>query len=765
MINKYLLRTLAVLALAFVIIISTSPHAAASDANSLLVLAGFQGNDGKPAQPVDVKGTATVLGKTASNGIVIPIGPWEQSNTKATRYAQELYKGNHLDTDNNGSTDSNSINWATSENLFGYSRQSWNKLIWCGNAGGVPDGEMQLDVTVGGSDDELMVGKEKKYGKWVGQWWRQAEDGTGWVGFYTGFTGRNARITALNPGLMVVKYTFVENSSGTIETTKKLFSNKANFSDDTSPGNSNIDLIGPTIYGTLKFDSSTVNPWRRTALTPSNQGYSNRITVPEGWRIKEVKTWTYFPEPTRIDIANKGLSCTGPNNTGACTVAGVTINIGNTMFVDWYLERTSLPSVAALSCSTVKEGKNYFTGWGIDKDAQGSSPSIGIYEGGTLKQTVVGNVLDSDYNVFLGSYGYNTSNTTQYNIKAELGLLFHDGLVHTVTPKINELTMPNITFGGSSKNCGDGSVTKYLWPWLQTTNGNVVANGKIIGNTAGDTLPGARRVTDKEVEFLIISKVGGDGPFCSLKNYILTNASATGGTNCSNGSGYSVLNVYSLVDGGTDKVVAGVKAAYDKLGNTCRGETALNSDFATNSAPIYTLLNKSADVCPDGVIIKYSGTSLDRLSLLKGRATILVENSSNSLTIGQNVVYGPDGDDNPRNVPNLAIVVKGNVKVLSAASRVDASIYATGTISTCNGAEAATPVLCKSQLTINGFLSAQSGFIFGRVIPSTTNHAAAEKINLTLQSVLYPPPGIDYGSVFKGDSSVKIDSSEYQPRF
>ncbi len=310
------------------------------------------------------------------------------------------------------------------------------------------------------------------------------------------------------------------------------------------------------------------------------------------------------------------------------------------------------------------------------------------------------------------------------------------------------------------------------YPWLQTTGGNVVANGKITGNAASNTLPGARLTTntDKEVEFLIISKAGYGGPFCSRKNYILTNPSATTG-DCGNGLGYSALNVYSLANGADDKVVAGVKDAYNALPDGCKGTTTTGAGLTSNGV-LLPLLNKSAQECPNGVIIKYTNNAsptLPSIAILKGRVTILVEGD---LNIGQNVGYGTTGYSNPRDVPNLAIVVKGNVKVLAAASRVDASIYASGFISTCNTASNVPIVFCGYPLTINGFLSAQSGFTFGRAyINNPTGQAVplgnppAEIINLTLQSVVYPPPGIDYSSVFKGDSSVKIDSSEYQPRF
>ncbi len=521
---------------------------------------------------------------------------------------------------------------------------------------------------------------------------------------------------------------------------------------------SNTNLFFPT--GT---ESGTTNPVERDRIDTTVNPFGADVVVPSGYKLLRAST-------SNPSSSSATTQCTdNVAKTGTCKVVGIQVVPNTTTTVDFFIQRISLASLGDLSCTT-ENGKNYFTGWGIDKDAQGNSPTVGIYEGTTLKQTLVGNVPSPSRTAYLGALGYAIADSANYDIKVELADLFHDGAVHTVTPKINEKILANITFGGTTANCGGVVVTKYLWPWLQTTGGNVVANGKITGLPASDTNLGARLATNppaKEVEFLIISKVGGGGPFCSNKNYILTNASAATDTTCGNGSSYSVLNTVSVA-GTEDKVVAGVKAAYNDLPAGCKGTTASNADFTNTASIIYPLLNKSATDCPNGVIIKYTGTSLASLSLLKGRVTILVEGD---LTIGQNVGYGTTPYSNPRDVPNLAIVVRGNVKVLSDTPRVDASIYATGYISTCDTASNATIEVCRYPLTINGFLSAQSGFTFGRAYINDYNaqavppHAPAEIINLTLQSVVYPPPGIDYNSVFRGDSSVKIDSSEYQPRF
>ncbi|MEI6581605.1 MAG: hypothetical protein WCN86_01910, partial [bacterium] len=210
------------------------------------------------------------------------------------------------------------------------------------------------------------------------------------------------------------------------------------------------------------------------AYSPEKKSYNQTFTIPD-WSNYRSNNYSYTKTAQMCQYFKYSTIADGldnfahPLNSASPYDSCVDIAVR----ADW----KKLVSAGTLTCTT-EAGKNYFTGSGIDKDAQGSAPSIGIYEGGILKQTVVGNVLNTDYNAYLKALGYATNATTPYNIKTELGLLFHDGLVHTVTPKINELTMPNITFGGAN-TCGGGIVFPILHPWLQTTGGNVVATGKI----------------------------------------------------------------------------------------------------------------------------------------------------------------------------------------------------------------------------------------------------------------------------------------------
>ncbi|MEI6581934.1 MAG: hypothetical protein WCN86_03615, partial [bacterium] len=197
MIKKYLPKTLAAITLAFVVFIATASSAQASAANSLSVFTGFQPYGGA-SQPLASAGSAGVISKPTS--------------TPPIPLASAPYYGHMLATNSNGTPDTNSINWASSGNFFDWAAYSKKYLIWCGNMGGVPDGQMQVDVSVNGSDTYLDLPGVRKYGHWAGEWWRQGEDGATWVGPPTWFNGKTARIAAQNPGLMVVRFTFIEDA-------------------------------------------------------------------------------------------------------------------------------------------------------------------------------------------------------------------------------------------------------------------------------------------------------------------------------------------------------------------------------------------------------------------------------------------------------------------------------------------------------------------------------------------------------------------------
>ena len=608
-----------------------------------------------------------------------------------------------------------------------YSKKFFGELMWCGQSRGITEGNFKVQVTVnpGTNKNQISYYGAAKTGKWN----VLAVELGGSNSQVIAYDTNTVQAVAYNPYTTLVYFNFVEDPPPPPPTTPIIFTGKMvtnKYYDGADPTttapfvhNANVKITNSINNWAVNCNSSscpsgangTFNPFTQQGLNicePNAYAYNcgaakykNTVTVPPGYKVNSV-TVTYdlddsYPDgtiPAYLDTgggtgipawpnAPTTFNCTGPDNTGLCSVGGT---------ID-----TSV---------TPNKGGLWVLGYWV-----------GCYNNCTQ------------------------SNWREYATRVLWRFV-------------------------------DATPTAYKYPWLQTTQGNVVANGKISGNIASDTLVGNRATTSttKEAEFLIISKVGGGGPFCSNKNYILTNASATGG-DCGNGSGYSVLNVDSVAAsaaGADDKVVAGVKDAYNELNTACRGTTANSSDFVTTTnTTIYPLLNKTATDCPNGVIIKYTNgaaaatTYLESITVVRGRVTILVENN---LVLSDDPIYGSAGYANPKDAPNLAFVVKGNIGVASGITKVDASLYATGTISTCQYSNTNLCPALSSQLVVNGFMSAQQGFRFGRVFTNGSRDAA-EVIKLTLQSVVYPPPGIDYGSVIKGDSSVKIDSSEYPPRF
>jgi hypothetical protein len=203
-------------------------------------------------------------------------------------------------------------------------------------------------------------------------------------------------------------------------------------------------------------------------------------------------------------------------------------------------------------------------------------------------------------------------------------------------------------------------------------------------------------------------------------------------------------------------VYSGVQKAYDQLPAECKDKPSpVSVDLAT---------------CSSGIIIKSEGNgaavNLGNFNVTKGRVTVLV---NGDLNINNDITYSVVGGTEPKDQPNLAIVVNGKVNIGPQVTSIKALIYATDVINTCSSDAAS----CKNnQLKVEGALVGKSGFSFKRSFyqvqsnPNVPkNGPAAEIINLNPVSVLYPPPGIS-NEFFGGyNNSALIDATEYNPRF
>jgi hypothetical protein len=348
---------------------------------------------------------------------------------------------------------------------------------------------------------------------------------------------------------------------------------------------------------------------------------------------------------------------------------------------------------------------------------------------------------------------------------------YRDGNDHTYYATYEGLSK-QITFGPNQTNC---KIDKWFYPWLQTSQGDVVADGKIEGQTTSTGTAGtlgARRDSDvaKEAEFLVISAVGGGGPFCSTYKYILTNTSSQG-TNCGNGLGYN-FNSTGIDNDTVDRVIGGVKQAFADNGNNANSTPSACSANGISTATVTTMPASISTNCPGGVIYKLSSGTLGATDPTKGRATIFVDGD---LTITGNILSDLfTAQTDPRLAQTLAIVVNGNINIASNVGAIDAQLYSTQKINTCttSAGNLATANECSlGRLRVIGSLSAKTGFEFKRTFIDNTSSSptlfrrAAESIKMSSIALAFPPPGIDSRYFYNNFSSYKLDSAEYNPRF
>jgi len=557
------------------------------------------------------------------------------------------------------------------------------------------------------------------------------------------------------------------NYIGTVQTNKRLASDSSLTSDPTVSG-ANITLSHSGQGCNSWSESSTAQSWQKPlwvnpcSSTVSTQGdYNNSIDVPTGYKLNRVQL-------SGGDTDLVSTVCTDDTNkTGTCVAYGVRVVNGTYTFVDWFLEK--IPSTLTVSCTSDSGA----TGGKITVTASsplGTSPVA-------IKEDIDINPPTTTRNI-TGSYSFDI--TSKYR----------DGGAHTYYATYNGLSK-SVTFG-PGQTC---NIDKWFYPWLQTSQGDVVADGKIEGQTTstGTGTLGARldNAAAKEAEFLVISAVADGGPFCSTYKYILTNINSQSANNCGNGAGYN-FNSTGIDNDTVDRVIGGVKQAFADNGNSTTSTT--NNTCSANGIATATQsgipLSYSTN-CPGGLILKIPAQATNNSATIisRGRVTIYVEGD---LTINKDFGINNYSTD-PRLAPSLAIVVDGNVNIASSVKNLKGQIYAKGKINTCTTSTgaAATPNDCSvNKLTVRGSMSAKGGFDFKRtyiygvttgtistctasptttplVFPTTavTDTCASELITLNPQSIAFPPPGIDSRYFYNNFSSYKLDSAEYNPRF
>ena len=463
----------------------------------------------------------------------------------------------------------------------------------------------------------------------------------------------------------------------------------------------------------------------------NSAGYLSKIDVPFGYRVNRVQ----LSRSANAAANAPNLSCTDSNNTGTCSTTTKVWN-QDTTFVDWFLEK--IPPTLTVNCTP----DNGAIGGYITVTASSNIP-------GDTSPVIIKEAYDSAavQNRTLNAGSYTFDITSKYR----------DGGTHTYYATYGGLSK-SVAFG-PGQNC---KIDKWFYPWLQTSQGDVVADGEIEGQTTstGTGTLGARldSATAKEAEFLVISAVGGGGPFCSTYKYILTNTSSQG-TDCGNGDGYN-FNSTGIDNDTVDRVIGGVKQAFADNGNNANSAPSACSANGIATATVTAMPATISTDCTGGIIYKLSSSTLGATNPTKGRATIFVEGN---LTITGDISSASSlAQADPRLAQTLAIVVNGDINIASTVGFIDAQLYSAKKINTCT----ATANECSiKRLKVNGSLSAKTGFEFKRTYVDTAYQNSAERIKMTGMHLAFPPPGLDSRYFYNNFSSYKLDSAEYNPRF
>jgi len=419
-------------------------------------------------------------------------------------------------------------------------------------------------------------------------------------------------------------------------------------------------------------------------------------------------------------------------------------------------------------------------------------------------------------------------------------------------------------FGGT---CGTSiRVLSSYGPWLRTQNGNVSAIGKIQGQEAlsatGGNLGGRRDANAEpappvdgqrddlnlEVTYLVMSHVAGNGPFCSTNAYVLGRDQADGTSFYPDGCDFdqykfnlrsgladalSALNpteevVYRDAEDAWDEAPDDCPAAGPATSGSARYKKGLDRNYNGQNLPamssacpeITKLTVPRAGYLTLGTTVNPSPVSTPALFQPTGRMTIIVDGNlylnANVINTPKDATFNRDDLVGLNALPNLGILVKGDIIIDKDVTRIDASLYASGKIRTCeelyspgatgndnpltsNGFKSETlsgtnvqqnsqAARCKNQLSVRGVMASKGGFMFGRnfvdfsAIQARTGRAQfsadfdydprrslyygkpAEDVIFNGLMLIAPPPGFEH--LTKPDfSQARYVTDNADPRF
>ncbi len=292
-----------------------------------------------------------------------------------------------------------------------------------------------------------------------------------------------------------------------------------------------------------------------------------------------------------------------------------------------------------------------------------------------------------------------------------------------------------VTPFGETCNTSGNPITptlRYAYhPWLRVQNGSVAALGKIEGQTLGSR--GTRKVDDpvKDATYLVMSVVGGSD-FCSSNAYVFGQDTSD---ECAQSFGAYAMaldqsqskqyfsKIQAFIDSNPSCIDAGAASA------ARRTSVVAPADITSQMKPTgdYTVSDPKGGYCD--VILQANGGTLKQptgggnWTIKKGKVSLVHEGN---LTINANIVSSPGGGANDlasltQQFPAFGIIVNGDVTISSAVTELDAMIFATGKIKTCDVYPASTGTTdkdaaqkCSEKLVVRGGLYAIGGFELGR---------------------------------------------------
>ena len=322
-----------------------------------------------------------------------------------------------------------------------------------------------------------------------------------------------------------------------------------------------------------------------------------------------------------------------------------------------------------------------------------------------------------------------------------------------------------IECSGDGGDSNDDVVVRYrrrFNPWVQTKRGDVMVKDQIIGQTTG--INGGRNTADvstKEAEYVIISRISTN--FCSLNRMAFGLEASSDLDACKNklytpnvspeDDIYGNINKYGNRPAGITSCPA---TPSDGIENPYQVENSMITSGVINSEVNCAKIWRPAD----------GDRTIGGLTITKGRATLWIKGNLTITGDIRNDFAAQGGNYNENLLPNLGIIVEGDIIIRSNVARIDAMLYASGKIKTCEGYPSQS---CNQSLSVVGSVGATRGFELGRNFyasggPNRSSNQPAELFAGAAQGLIYPAPGFE-DRYTPSATEVQYLYGELNPRF